>query len=96
MKQMKIRYALLAGLLTGFSSLAAGTAQSPYAEGHIINMDIDQEVSSIAAQIGAVAPDFIRPTIVADEADARAVTSRSYNYVRAQQIIANEGRSAED
>ena len=123
-----------------------------------IRMDIDQEVSSIAAQIGAVAPDFIlnqnqlqtsviaddgelivlggliqasdvidlqqvpvlgdipvlgrlfqtegtsrettnlmvfiRPTIVADEADARAVTSRSYNYVRAQQIIANEGGPA--
>ena len=34
---------------------------------------------------------FIRPTIIEDAADAKAATDRSYNYIRAQQILANEG-----
>lgn len=34
---------------------------------------------------------FIRPTIIEDAAGARQATARSYNYIRAQQIIANEG-----
>jgi len=37
---------------------------------------------------------FIRPTIIEDEVDARAATDRSYNYIRAQQILANEGGPA--
>lgn len=37
---------------------------------------------------------FIRPTIISDKATAQAVTQRNYNYLRAQQIIANEGGPA--
>ena len=37
---------------------------------------------------------FIRPTIISDAADAKAATERTYNYIRAQQIIANEGGPA--
>lgn len=37
---------------------------------------------------------FIRPTIVRDTDEARDVTERSYNYIRAQQIISNEGGEA--
>lgn len=37
---------------------------------------------------------FIRPTIVGDAAQAREATQRSYNYIRAQQIIANDGGPA--
>jgi general secretion pathway protein D len=37
---------------------------------------------------------FIRPTIIEDEIDARAATDRSYNYIRARQILANEGGPA--
>lgn len=37
---------------------------------------------------------FIRPTIVADKSAARALTKRNYNYVRTQQIIANDGGPA--
>jgi len=37
---------------------------------------------------------FIRPTIIEDEVDARTATDRSYNYIRAQQILANEGGPA--
>ena len=37
---------------------------------------------------------FIRPTIIADANEAREATDRSYNYIRAQQIIANEGGPA--
>lgn len=37
---------------------------------------------------------FIRPTIVRNTEEARAVTERSYDYIRAQQIIANKGGEA--
>jgi len=36
---------------------------------------------------------FIRPTIIKDNDDAREATARNYNFVRAQQIIANQGRA---
>lgn len=40
---------------------------------------------------------FIRPTIVRNSRDAKAVTDRNYNFIRAQQIIANEdGQSSLD
>ena len=123
-----------------------------------IRLDIDQEVSSIAAQVGTVTTDFIlnqnqlqtsiiadngemivlggliqasdvitvdkvpllgdvpllgrlfqneqtsrdtsnlmvfiRPTIIEDADDAKEVTGRTYNYIRAQQILANNGGPA--
>jgi general secretion pathway protein D len=37
---------------------------------------------------------FIRPTIIADKAAADAATARNYNYIRAQEIIANNGGPA--
>lgn len=37
---------------------------------------------------------FIRPTLVNNASEARAITDRGYNYIRAQQIIANEGNVA--
>lgn len=37
---------------------------------------------------------FIRPTIIDDAATAEAATNRTYNYIRAQQIIANDGGPA--
>lgn len=37
---------------------------------------------------------FIRPTIIADADAAEAATARTYNYVRAQQIIAADGGAA--
>ena len=37
---------------------------------------------------------FIRPTIIADQATAEVATARTYNYLRAQQILANEGGPA--
>lgn len=127
-------------------------------EDNTIRLDIDQEVSSIAATVGTVTPDFIlnqsqlqtsvvadngelivlggliqasdivdvqqvpllgdipgvgrlfqneqtsretsnlmvfiRPTIIEDAADAKAATERTYNYIRAQQLIANDGGPA--
>ena len=37
---------------------------------------------------------FIRPTIIDSKEKAQAATTRNYNYIRAQQIIANEGGPA--
>lgn len=37
---------------------------------------------------------FIRPTIVRDRAGAKAVTSRSYNYIRAEELWDGEGSDA--
>ena len=37
---------------------------------------------------------FIRPTIIEDSQASAKATARSYNYIRAQQIIANEGGPA--
>ena len=37
---------------------------------------------------------FIRPTIIETAEDAKAATEQSYNYIRAQQILANEGGPA--
>ena len=37
---------------------------------------------------------FIRPTIVRDGADARAVTSRNYRFIRAQEILSREDSEA--
>ncbi len=34
---------------------------------------------------------FIRPTIIDDRETAESVTQRTYNYIRAQQILANDG-----